>query len=119
MPKEKQDYPVDIAAKLGIGKYRRHIILCAGPKCCLGAEGQKIWDYLKQRCKDLGLTPGGVFRSKAHCLRVCKSGPIAVVYPEGSWYCNLDIDKCELVIQEHLIKGMPVGELIFASNPIP
>ena len=29
--------------------------------------------------------PGGVLRTKANCLQVCKKGPIAVVYPEGEW----------------------------------
>jgi len=35
--------------------------------------------------------PGGVLRTKADCLRVCTSGPIAVVYPDGTWYrdCTL------------------------------
>jgi hypothetical protein len=32
---------------------------------------------------------GGVMRTRANCLRVCKKGPIAVVYPEGGTICLL------------------------------
>src|ERR1041385_1646798 len=70
---------------LGIGRYRRHIFLCADqsePKCCAKEVGLRSWEYLKTRLKELGLVKGAepvVFRTKANCLRVCMHGPIAVV----------------------------------------
>ena len=37
-------------------------------------------EYLKRRLKELGLSEaGGIYRTKANCLRVCREGPIAVV----------------------------------------
>jgi (2Fe-2S) ferredoxin len=113
----------EVAAKLQIGSYHRHVFLCVGGSCCPEEAGQTAWEALKAELKVRGLTPGtdekACYRTKVGCLRVCQDGPIAVVYPEGTYYCGLTADRVPEFVQRHLIDNQPVADWVFARNPLP
>lgn len=91
--------------------YQRHIFVCVGDQCAPAGQGAEVYEYLKERLRVLGLQDGArrVCRSKTTCLGVCRRGPVAVVYPEGVWYSELDVLKMESIVQEHLKEGRAVG----------
>ena len=47
-----------------------------------------------------------------------QQGPIAVVYPDGTWYRGCTPEVLERIIQQHLIEGRVVEEYCFARNPL-
>jgi (2Fe-2S) ferredoxin len=109
-----------VAEKLGIGSYRRHVFLCTGPNCCTPETGAAAWETLKKALKEKELLtgPNACYRTKVGCLRICTAGPTMVVYPEGTWYHGMTLDRIEQFVEQHLIEGKPVAEWVFARNEL-
>lgn len=99
--------------------YARHIFFCtnirpegADRPSCGRCGSEAIRNFAKQRVKELGLSgPGGVRVNTSGCLDRCEEGPVAVVYPEATWYTYVDEEDVEEIVTSHLRDGVAVERL--------
>jgi (2Fe-2S) ferredoxin len=102
--------------------YKHHLFICLnqrsnGQACCSQHDAQAAFDHCKARVKALGLAgPGGVRVNKAGCLDRCAGGPVAVVYPEGTWYTFVDQADIDEIVDQHLAQGQVVQRLLLAPD---
>ena len=102
--------------------FKRHIFFCLnersnGENCCAQHNAQAAFDHCKQRIKALGLSgPGQVRVNKAGCLDRCSGGPVAVVYPEGTWYTYVYSGDIDEIVERHLKNGEVVERLLTPAS---
>ena len=80
---------------------------------CAAGGSERLRDYMKVRAKELGLSRVRI--NVAGCLDRCELGPCIVLYPEGVWYrigSTADVDR---VLEEHVLGGRHVPDLMLAS----
>ncbi len=103
-----------------------HLLLCANSKkslCCDTEEGNRTWEKLKNVLKNNNLedptrSQGIVLRSKVDCLRICHSGPILLIWPDGIWYKDVYANRIERIIESHIIQGNPIKEWVLKETPL-
>ncbi len=91
--------------------YRSHVLICTGTGCKSSGANEvkvKLQDELAKHnlLDEIKIVETG-------CHGFCEKGPIMVVYPEGVFYCELEADDMEDVVEEHLLKGRTVERLLF------
>ena len=102
--------------------YRHHIFFCLnqrdnGEACCAQHDAKAAFDHCKALVKSAGLAgPGGVRVNKAGCLDRCAGGPVAVVYPEGTWYTYVDRSDIDEIVASHLSGGRVVERLLLPAD---
>lgn len=102
--------------------YKHHLFVCLnqrgnGEACCAQHDAQAAFDHCKARVKAAGLAgPGGVRVNKAGCLDRCAGGPVAVVYPEGTWYTFVDPSDIDEIVDRHLARGEVVERLLLPPD---
>lgn len=101
--------------------FNTHIFCCTNQReaghprsCCADKDSEALRDYMKERCKVLGIRKLRV--NNAGCLDRCELGPVMVIYPEAVWYTyrtEADIDE---IIERHVQKGEVVERLLLPGS---
>ncbi|OYU96771.1 MAG: ferredoxin [Bacteroidetes bacterium B1(2017)] len=96
-------------------RFTKHIFICAntkeGGKPCCGAEkGMALVEKFREVLAEKGLK-GSVRAQRSGCLDACKHGPALVIYPEGTYYKNVQLTDVETIVEQHIIQNKIVSEL--------
>jgi NADH:ubiquinone oxidoreductase subunit F (NADH-binding)/(2Fe-2S) ferredoxin/NAD-dependent dihydropyrimidine dehydrogenase PreA subunit len=101
--------------------YRTYLMVCAGTGC-VANQSVKVRDRLEAEIKKRGLQ-NEVAVVTTGCNGFCAVGPIMVVQPDGIFYQLLKETDIPYLVEEHLLKGRPVKELLYTppkeKTPIP
>jgi (2Fe-2S) ferredoxin len=82
------------------------IYFCAGGPCTQKGSGLLIRET-RALLKTEGLQ-AATHTVKTLCAGHCEHGPIVAVQPDNVWYREMDVEKSDRVIRDHIIAGRPV-----------
>jgi len=95
--------------------YRSHILVCGGTGC-VSSGSKAVQEELKKSLKQFDLDKE-IKVIETGCHGFCEKGPILVFYPEGVFYCQVTPKDISNLVEEHILKGRIVEELLF-NEPI-
>jgi (2Fe-2S) ferredoxin len=92
--------------------YEKHVFVCTRGEWCPSVDGDGIGVHaaLKAAVREAGLADT-IRVNHSGCLSQCGNGPMAVVYPEGTWYAALTPGDAAEIVNQHLVGGSPVERL--------
>jgi len=89
---------------------RSHVLICGGTGCT-SSGSTKIIDAMEKELEAQGLTDE-IKIVKTGCFGLCASGPIVIIYPEGTFYARVSEADVPEIVSEHLLKGRIVERLV-------
>ncbi|MGI6227473.1 MAG: NADH-quinone oxidoreductase subunit NuoF [Peptococcales bacterium] len=93
--------------------YRSHVLVCAGTGCT-SSNSLEVREGLRNELTRLNLNKE-VKVVETGCFGFCNLGPIVVVYPEGTFYCQVKPEDVKEIAEEHLLKGRIVSRLLYSE----
>ena len=98
-------------------KFTSHIFVCCNRRepghrrgCCNPDGSDRLRDAFKAELKRRKLGPL-VRANEAGCLDQCELGPTVVIYPQGIWYGNVQVEDVPRIVEETIICGRVIAEL--------
>lgn len=101
--------------------YDIHFFICtnqrsSGEKRSCGEQhGLDLVAEFKKQIKDLNVTVK-IRANRAGCLGICDFGPTVAVYPEGTFYVNVQKEDVAEILKAHLIEGKKVERLLLRKT---
>ncbi|MDQ0189684.1 (2Fe-2S) ferredoxin [Alicyclobacillus cycloheptanicus] len=89
---------------------KHHVLVCNGGCCVKNGSGGLIEAF---RSAVSEANAADFIRiTETKCTGRCIDSCSVVVYPEGVWYRNIRTEHVALIVQEHLLRGNVVPELV-------
>lgn len=100
---------------------KAHIMMCGGAGC-ISSKCLDVVDAMKEALSKNGIADQ-VQIILTGCMGPCDMGPVAIVYPDATFYRRLKPKDAEAIVEEHIMKGNPVQRLMYrapgAKEPTP
>lgn len=93
--------------------YRAHVLVCGGTGC-VSSGSRKIIDTIADELAKQNIDKE-VKIVETGCHGFCEMGPIVIIYPEGTFYCQVQVADVQELVSEHLVKGRVVQRLLFKA----
>jgi NADP-reducing hydrogenase subunit HndC len=98
------------------GNQVKHVMVCAGTGCT-SSNSEKIISEFKNHIESKGLKDR-VEVVRTGCFGLCAKGPIVVVHPDSCMYTMVKPEDVKEIVEEHLLKGIPVKRLSEGDSEI-
>jgi (2Fe-2S) ferredoxin len=101
--------------------FRYHAFVCTQEKgedatCCSGGGSAKVLEVLHRELGAAGLSDE-VQVSSCGCLGICESGPVMILYPNGTWYTKLTPEAIPEIVASHFLYDEPVFKFVREDRP--
>jgi NADP-reducing hydrogenase subunit HndC len=96
-------------------EYRQHLLVCAGTGC-VANHSFEIREELEKEITRRGLQDE-IQVITTGCQGFCERGPIVIVQPDGIFYQRIEKKNIPHLVEEHLLKGRPVKDLMYVPAP--
>ncbi|MBQ8323556.1 MAG: NADH-quinone oxidoreductase subunit NuoF [Clostridia bacterium] len=88
-----------------------HIMICGGTGCT-SSGSNKLKEVFESEAARLGISDQ-VKVVMTGCFGLCALGPIVIVYPEGTFYSQVQAEDVPEIVESHLKGGVPVARLVY------
>jgi len=88
-----------------------HILICRGT-ACISSESREVQAEMEKQLKDRGMEDR-VRVVHTGCFGFCARGPVMVVLPKGTMYCEVRVEDVEEIIERHILGGEVVERLLY------
>ena len=92
-----------------------HILVCGGTGCQAN-KSARTRTALENYVQEKNLSDR-VKVTQVGCFGFCRMGPVVVVHPGQTFYCEVHPEDVPAIIDEHIVGGKPVERLLYAPNP--
>ena len=89
---------------------KHHILICNGSSC-MRKGGEEATKAIRDEISHLNVD-NLIHTTRTRCNGRCKDAPIAIVYPEGTWYKDVTADIGSKIVHKYLASGCSLEENI-------
>ncbi|NQS75990.1 MAG: NADH-quinone oxidoreductase subunit NuoF [Peptococcaceae bacterium] len=92
---------------------KAHIMMCGGAGC-ISSKCLDVVEAMKKALNKNGIADQ-VQIVLTGCMGPCDMGPVAIIYPDATFYRRLKPKDAETIVEEHIMKGNKIRRLMYRA----